>query len=175
MCHYLTQRIGQIGFLAAAVILVGCSSGVKTAKVNGKVTYKNQPVTGGTIVFRSTDNPKANPASAAINPDGTFSVDKVPVGKVTVTVDNRNLKNIGGPPSQIRGGPDLQKQLQPPVGLPEDAKKKMAERPGQKVGEKEKPVGTYMPIPESYADMEKSGLSYEIHSGDNNELTVELK
>jgi hypothetical protein len=172
MTGNLVRRARQICCLAALVLLAGCG-GVKTANVNGKVTFKNQPVTGGTIVFRSADDPKINPASGVINPDGTFSVDKVPVGKVKVTIDNRNLKNDGAPPT-TRGGPDLKRTMQPPPDMPEEAKKKMAERPGQQIGGTEKPVGTYMPIPDSYADVEKSGLSYDIHSG-NNEITVELK
>jgi hypothetical protein len=65
-------------FLALAACLAGCGSanGLNLGKVHGKITYKGQPVTGGTILFepdvsKGTSGP---PAVGSIATDGSFAL-----------------------------------------------------------------------------------------------------
>ncbi len=68
--------------LSALVLpLVGCSEPEKTAKVSGKVTYKEKPVPGGTVTFI---NDKGKIGSATIESNGTYSSSNVPYGHVKV-------------------------------------------------------------------------------------------
>lgn len=62
--------------LVLAVVLTGCGGPAK-ATVTGKVTYKKEPVKGGTIVFGpiagDANNP-GKPATATVQADGTFTL-----------------------------------------------------------------------------------------------------
>ncbi len=63
------------------VALAGCSP--PTAKVTGKVTYRGQAVTAGTVAFFGPGN---QVASAPLGDDGSYAAVGVPLGQVTVTV-----------------------------------------------------------------------------------------
>ena len=60
--------------------LSGCSDSeieYEHAKVHGKVTYQGKPLTFGTVLFMPVEPPKdgaIQPASGAINPDGTYEL-----------------------------------------------------------------------------------------------------
>jgi hypothetical protein len=61
--------------LAAALLVgaLGCESRLPTAAVTGRITYKGQPVTTGTVAFHPTD--LAKPLSrGAIGPDGRYTL-----------------------------------------------------------------------------------------------------
>ena len=59
-------------FVFLVAITVGCSSGPRTGKVQGKVSFEGNPVTEGLITFL---NPKeGGAAEAEINKDGTYAV-----------------------------------------------------------------------------------------------------
>jgi hypothetical protein len=171
------KRFGLSRFLYVAsvmglMLVLGCG-GVKTAQVHGKVVYNNKPVTGGKLTFYLADDTKVNPSSGFINEDGTFSIDKVPVGKVKVAVDTRGLKEGGGGRT-MPGTPNKENQLIPPGGISDEMKQKM-EAQGKTFGPQTmKMAGTFVAIPDKYTDPEKSGLSFDIKSSDN-EITIELK
>ena len=62
--------------LAALLALSGAGCGAKsefpeTFPVSGKVTYKGQPVTKGTVTFQPD---QGQPATGAIQPDGTYQL-----------------------------------------------------------------------------------------------------
>jgi hypothetical protein len=67
-----TATILSAGFLL--LTLVGCGSstptGARTSPVQGKVTYKGQPLTKGTVTFEPDGAGKEG--SGEIQPDGTF-------------------------------------------------------------------------------------------------------
>jgi hypothetical protein len=125
-----------VAFLAAA----GCGGG--TADVAGKVTYQGKPVVFGTVLVIGPDGV---PKSGAIQRDGTYRVAGVKVGAAKVSVSSP-----------------------PPPGSPKFA--------GRKVGRDavdddkvitEEPVDpevakSWFPIPERYADPEKSGLKADV-------------
>jgi hypothetical protein len=82
------------------LLLLGCGSGgdMPTAPVKGKVTYNNQPLTSGTVMFVPEQGPAA---TGEIRSDGTYSLatygrnDGAVLGthKVTITAieDMRDL------------------------------------------------------------------------------------
>jgi hypothetical protein len=72
----------QAVFLALlALALSGCRQ--PTGKVTGKVSYKGEPVSAGTVAFFG---PGDKVASAALQPDGFYEASAVPVGLVKVSV-----------------------------------------------------------------------------------------
>jgi hypothetical protein len=60
----------------------------KLATVEGKVTYKGQPLADGTITFYLKDDQFVG---AKIKEDGTYRIDRVPAGKVKVVVQSRKV------------------------------------------------------------------------------------
>jgi hypothetical protein len=87
----------------ALVFACGCASAPANATVTGTVTLEGKPVTGGTISFIP---PAGNTVTAAINPDGTYVAEGVPVGDALVAVhppaqddDARNRPKKFGTPS----------------------------------------------------------------------------
>jgi hypothetical protein len=72
----MVQRleISLVSLVAVAVGLSGCGSGDGLVPVHGKVFYKGQPLTHGTIVFTpDTSHGTSGPlASAEIQADGTY-------------------------------------------------------------------------------------------------------
>jgi hypothetical protein len=70
--------------LAVFILLVGCSGhGPPTYRLAGKVTYANQPVPIGTLVFQSTKDGK--PVTTAIDSTGNYFVN-LPEGSYQVGV-----------------------------------------------------------------------------------------
>ena len=123
----------------------GCAG---RGKVTGKVTYKGQPMPGGTVFFHG---PSGVPSgSAVINPaDGTYSIE-LPVGerKVSVTPASPRL------PSEGKGGP---KGKSKDGKLPPDGSAKTVEK--KEWGAK------HVPVPVQYTDPEKSSLKVTIKGG----------
>jgi hypothetical protein len=165
MRHIHIARPLHIVWLVVSTFLLGC--GAKTANVHGKVIFKNRPVTGGLLTFYSVDDPKVNPAIAIINEDGTYNVDNVRVGKVTATVDTRGL-------NPDNKGNKKRVPMRLDAAMPEDVRKKIAEKDAKANALRPKLSGKYIAIPDKFTDSEKSGLSYDIGSG-SNEIMVELE
>ena len=159
-----------VGLLVSPLLMVGCESKT-TAVVRGKVLQKNgEPLPGGSVTFYATDNTKALPQTAQIKPDGTYEMPKAPVGKVTVTVSNLELKEGGvRPPVGMGGGiPTGPGGVGPPKGAggpPKDAID--AKAPPDWQGPP-KPEGKYVPINKKYQDAERSGLIFEVKTGEQN-------
>ncbi len=92
-------------FLMIAMAIAGCGSGgPPVAPVSGKVTYMNQPVKSGTLMFtplgQGGDKAPGKPGVAEIREDGTYTVgtnstnDGAVIGKhrVIYTAKNEELK-----------------------------------------------------------------------------------
>ena len=77
----LAHRLIQVLSLALVAALVGCSP--PKGIVSGKVTYKGELVTAGTVHFFG---PNDKTDTAYLNPDGTYEAVNVPVGPVKVAV-----------------------------------------------------------------------------------------
>jgi len=76
-------RLQLIGVLSAFAGIAGCSE-PQTA-LSGKVTYKDKPVPGGSVVFVSSED-ASKQARAEIKPDGMYSCSTVPLGNLKVAV-----------------------------------------------------------------------------------------
>jgi hypothetical protein len=139
------RQAGGLMALALTIPLaVGCGSGSGT--VNGKVTYKGQPLTMGTVTFMGTTG---NPATAPINPDGTYKAVKVPLGQVKVGVAVPNTPAV-------------------PRGRTMDPSKFGGAKPPPEDGPK--PVV----IPTKYSSPDTSELSYDVKKGDQT-IDIDLK
>jgi hypothetical protein len=85
-----TRGRGAIVWLAMLGILPGCSEELgpelmRTTSVHGKITQGGRPIeNGGWLEFIPVDGTVGTERSCRIQPDGTFSSDRVPVGTVGI-------------------------------------------------------------------------------------------
>lgn len=76
--------------VASLLIVMGCGEPkVPTGRLSGKVTYKNAPVTDGTVTFRDAEQGRV--AAGTLNSDGEYQLLfggglEVPAGEYAVTV-----------------------------------------------------------------------------------------
>ena len=140
-----------VGLTLLAALAVGCGrKKVQTARAEGKVLYRGQPVTGGTIrFFRLSGEEFADQpvAQGIISGDGTFTVPGVPMGTYRIAIETESVKG-----RSARGG----------MGLPAGGKVPIAMQipPGMAM-----PV--YLPIPPRYADPNRSGLTWRLDQKEN--------
>jgi hypothetical protein len=80
-----TRALALAFATAALTAFLGCSSGPATGDVEGKVTFKGQPVTEGTVTLLNATQGGA--AEGQLGPDGRFSIPKVVVGEYVVVVN----------------------------------------------------------------------------------------
>jgi hypothetical protein len=155
--------------LLPLLFALGCG-GSKTAKLSGKVLFDNKPLPGGTITFYPADGGKLNPASTAIQEDGTYSLDNAPTGEVKVSVSNAHLKGANDGIKRGPGGgpPPASQNIKAPPEV-------MAKMPQQPPDNKLTPIGKYIPIPDKYGKPETSGLSTTIKGGNQTDVNFELK
>ena len=69
----------------------GCGS---YGSVSGKISYKGEPLTGGTVLFFPGS---AGAVSSVIGPDGGYKVDNVPAGPVTIAVETKSAQPFSPP------------------------------------------------------------------------------
>jgi hypothetical protein len=132
--------------LPCGLLLAGCGGSQGT--VSGKVSYKGQPLKGGTVSII----PKAGGVvSAPIKEDGSYTISHVPPGPARVTVETRSLRPM---PKRAMPGPYAK--------MPKDAIPEGVKVPG--VTSQGDP-NRYVAIPDQYADPEKSGLSLDVQRG----------
>jgi hypothetical protein len=134
------------GFLALLpLVLVGCGA---KATVTGKVTYKGKPLPMGTVTIHGE---KGEVATGGIA-DGSYQVEKAPVGPVKITVTVPKAPKV---PNQM-GGMAAREGKEGP-GMPGG-------------GEAQKEV---VPIPDKYASPETSGKSTTLNKG-KQEYNIDL-
>ncbi len=133
----------------AVLLLAGCGSG--SGSISGKVTYKDKPLSGGTVTFMTSDQ---QVKTAVIGSDGAYSIPKLTTGPAKIAV----MPVVPLPP-MMPGGMAMDPGK---MGVPEE---NIAPPPAA-----DKSVA----IPEHYKDPEKSGLTYTVTAG-NQEHNIELK
>ena len=147
------QRTRALGHFLALLTVVavlgaaGCAGG-KRASISGHVNYQGRPVTSGTVVLIGQDGQASAPGN--VQPDGSFSIARAPVGVDKVSFDNP-------PPPRTA----------PPVG-------KRAPADDPEYAETAKAAAHYVPTPPKFKDPLQSGLTVEVKSG-NNTCDIELK
>jgi hypothetical protein len=91
----------SLGLLACLAFSMasGCSEELgperpSTARVEGTITVGGRPVTSGWIEFIPVEGTEGNLRTARISSDGSFSADRVPVGRVAVAFTNLRIPPI---------------------------------------------------------------------------------
>jgi len=147
----LCLRSRSVRWLAALFVVgslgaVGCGS--STGTVSGKVYYKDSPLKGGNVTFVNAS--KQVSRLATIEEDGTYKVEKLPVGEVTITVETQSLKPSGRvlPTYTSPAGKEGSGGYKPP-DFAANAKR-------------------YQPIPDRYAKPETTPLKYTVKGGSQN-------
>jgi hypothetical protein len=95
---YLVRALGLL-VLVPVLLLVGCSSkDAASNKVKGKVTWKNEPLKGGSITFVSAAD-KQQRATTLLNMDGTYEMTNAPVGEVKISLSGPSRVSSEHPPT----------------------------------------------------------------------------
>src|SRR5262245_41569130 len=88
----------RLAFLALVPLMAAIGCGAPKVSISGKVSYKGAPRKGGSVTFSSTAG--KGDVTARIGEDGSYALDKCPVGPVKILVETESLKpkfNMGGP------------------------------------------------------------------------------
>ncbi|MFM8932097.1 MAG: hypothetical protein ACKOS8_09505 [Gemmataceae bacterium] len=139
---------GVFGLIGAMAVL-GCAGGNPNAPANfsGKVTYKGQPVGGGTVKLEKDGPAEGSRASINLNPDGSFNGTDLAEGDFAVTIETDSAK--GNTPTTYGANKG----------------KKMASSPVPQTANVVK--ATYTEIPKKYGKKESSGLKVTLKRGKN--------
>lgn len=132
---------------ASLLLLSGCGRG-GTATVTGTVTYKDKPLPGGLISFMAEQGNEV--ARGKIEKDGTYRVNKVPVGNAKIGIQ------VAEPPKYAAG--TVSKEQAAKMG-----KGSAAAKPADSVQ-----------LPKKFGDPSKSGLTYTVQPGQQ-EHNISLK
>lgn len=136
-------------FCAALLPLLGCGGGGGTGTVSGKVTYRDKPLPGGYITF--VPEKGSSVARGDIEKDGSYRVEKVPVGPVKIAVQ----------------------ALEPPKYAAGNMSPAEVAKMGKKAFQRAAPAPR-MKLPENFTDPEESGLTYTVKKG-MQEYNIPLK
>jgi hypothetical protein len=137
-----TVRFG--GAIAAAlgfslIFICGCGGNKASSNttLSGKVSYKGEPLTGGTITVRSSDGTMQLPG--VISPDGTYSIGGLSPGEVIVTIETESIKGKTGVSYQAPPG-----QTAPTMGVK---------------------LEKYVPIPRNYGNPDSTPFRFTLKKG----------
>lgn len=140
--HHLSRwSVCRLLAITTALIWVAGCGGPFTAAVSGRVTYKGNPLPGGTVTFI---HPDGRTGYATIQEDGSYNIPAAPGGDVKCIVTTQK----------------------PIPALPKGVAAKLPGG-GSKGSDPVYPTGKYVPIPAKYGDPQTSGLAYTIHRGSN--------
>jgi hypothetical protein len=114
------------------------------------VTYNGKPVTSGVVVLVGKDGKTSD--LGHVKEDGTYSIAKAPSGPVKVSFDNP--------------APDPVPKAQPGV------KNAAADEEANDAAEQAR---KYVPTPPKYNDPEKSGLTFDLKAGKNENCDINLQ
>jgi hypothetical protein len=135
----------------ASVALAGC--GPSTGNVSGKVLYKGAPLKGGNVSFTTADS--KIPQTSPIAEDGSYSIEKIPLGPVKISVETKSLAQTA-----------KAFKNEPPPGMTQPG--------GKNQSDPAEAARRYVAIPDKYSDSITSELTYTVTSG-NQSHDIELK
>ena len=139
--------------IGSFLILASCSGqGIRDGfgLVEGKITYQNNPVTGGSIHFFQGQE---KVGSCMIRGDGTYSAE-IPLGPVKAAIETVSVKY------KDQEGRKAVLQVMKENGFDVDADQREPKSPAYTAAK-----GTYVDIPERYGDPENSGLEHKVVRG----------
>src|SRR5262249_22752825 len=131
----------HLAFLAL-ISAAGC--GKALGSVTGKVYYKNEPLKGGTVVFVTADGQTGG--GSEITEDGSYSIADLPPGDVRIAVETRSLR-----PNRFRAREGS--------AMPQNAPPEAGAYRGHATTDR------YVAIPDRYAEIESSELTYTVIAG----------
>jgi hypothetical protein len=161
----LNHRLMRVLILLYVVFLAG-GCGPSTGTVTGKVRYNGKPLSSGSVSFL----PESGRGSfgARIKEDGSYTIEKVPVGKVKIVV---NLgKSRGNNPRRAMMHQAMKSNK---VELSEEARKSMPST-FKDAAESPQPSAWVTSIPKRYSDPDQSGLELTVTGGQQTH-DIELK
>jgi hypothetical protein len=127
------------------------------------VLLDGKPLPGGRVTFRP-ENSAFNSVSAELNEQGQYEAVQLPVGRIHVSVDNREFEPRP-PRSPISIGLP---------NLPPELKSKIAAAPSRPAPTNPKPSGRFVKIPERYYISEPEDLEF-IVDANMQQHDIELK
>jgi len=161
-----------VAIVAIGALTLGCQEKGNPnapAKVLGKVTYKGELVTIGTLTFYGADG---SINSCSINPDGTYIGTDFPIGEMTITIDNEfanpdrkkidykgGTGGMGGKMASMYG----KKAAAGPVSGTHKEVAKSSPVPEYANAQ----TGTYVKLPAKYAKKETSDAKLTLVKGEN--------
>jgi len=134
-----------VGGFVVLTALQGCGGGSARGTLSGKVTFNDKPLTGGTVIFVNQDASEVD--RTAIQSDGTYKSENVPLGDVRVAV----LASGGG------------------VAMPAGASKAITDVPPDNPQAKlyGKAAGGSVNLPKALSDPTTSNITVKVERGAN--------
>jgi hypothetical protein len=166
---HFSLRALHPGWSLIVCLLLGTAGCASNGTISGKVLYRGKPLPGGTVTFLPAGGKGA--FNSEIQQDGSYNLTQVPPGEVTIIVETES-KN---PAPQINPqvGAKEAKNVKNMREKRQEEKTRMLEwrtRSQPRLPSKEQ----YVPIPASYKDPDKSGLTYTV-TGGSQTYDIELK
>ena len=160
----INTRISILSLTGLLLFAVGCGPGV--GQVSGVVTVGGKPLPAGLISFRP-DDPAANSVSAELDRQGNFRVE-LPVGTCRVSIDNRQYEPQPKPGAGIPTGIVLSAEVMAKLKQAPAAKEPPPEVDPTQTADAPvvREAGLYLKLPEKYYQVETSGLTIEVKSGE---------
>jgi hypothetical protein len=155
LSRHSTRACGGLLLLGLLTVAAGCGPNYKArGTVKGKVTFANKNLTVGSVMFHGKDNMTG---SASIDKNGNYVMNDAPLGEVQITVDVP--KAPPGGIGMMKAGPGLKAS--------KDVKSVDPEGSGKSISMMIGDMPSYvLPIPEKYAKVETSGLTYTVQRGE---------
>jgi len=144
------MRLSLFMSFGLLVVLTGCSAQAGRdgfGIVEGKITYQNKPLSGGSIHFFKDQE---RVGSFMIRPDGSYAAE-IPLGQIKVAIETVSVKY-----QDRQAVKDIMKEH----GYNMDANQNKPDSPALTASN-----GVYVDIPERYRDSEQSGLECKVERG----------
>ncbi|WP_439631048.1 hypothetical protein [Gemmata sp.] len=100
----------RIPIVIVTLLVAGCAADPKAGVLTGKVSVKGAPVTGGEVYVVGGTGNHEYAATAVIQPDGSYWMDRVPVGSVRLSV----TPPLGANPGDAPPGPGIPPKFRDP-------------------------------------------------------------
>ena len=94
-----TRFLCLIVFIGFALFFSGCGPKFPSTHLSGRVSVDGKVLSSGSIMFAPTESGTGSGVLVFINPDGTYAAERVPLGKVRVTIssEEKTGKKAKGP------------------------------------------------------------------------------